>query len=51
VVVLSIDGRIEMSFKKPVKEENINVSSLKRGVHVLKIAADDGIYVQKFIKG
>jgi hypothetical protein len=50
MVVLSIDGRVELSFKQPVANESINVSSLSRGVHLLKIADSDGISIQKFIK-
>jgi hypothetical protein len=50
MVVLSIDGRVELSFKQPITDESINVGSLSRGVHLLKIADNDGISVQKFIK-
>ena len=49
MVILSVDGRIEMSFKQPILEKSINVSSLPRGVHLLKIADNDGISTQKFI--
>jgi hypothetical protein len=50
MLVLSIDGRVELSFKQPILNESINVGSLSRGVHLLKIADRDGISVQKFIK-
>jgi len=50
MVVLSIDGRIELSLKQPIVKESINVSSLPKGVHLLKIADNEGISVQKFIK-
>jgi hypothetical protein len=50
MVVLSIDGRVELSYKQPILYESINVGSLSRGVHLLKIADRDGISMQKFIK-
>lgn len=50
IVVLSIDGRIELSYKQPIIDGNINVGSLSRGVHLLKIADSEGISVQKFLK-
>jgi hypothetical protein len=50
MVILSIDGRVELSFKQPVTNESVNVSSLSRGVHLLKIADSEVISIQKFIK-
>ena len=50
IVVLSIDGRIELSYKQPIVKESINVSSLPKGVHILKIADNEGISIRKFIK-
>ena len=50
MVIISVDGRIEMSFKQPIMEKSFNVSSLPRGMHLLKIADNDGISTQKFIK-
>ena len=50
MVVLSIDGRIELSYKQPIVGESVNVGSLPPGVHLLKIADNEGISIQKFIK-
>lgn len=50
IVVLSIDGRVEMYFNKPMVRESINVSSLPNGVHILKISNNKGISMLKFIK-
>lgn len=50
MVILSVDGRIELSFKKPVSGECIDVSNLSKGIHFLKLADEEGISVQKFIK-
>lgn len=50
MVILSIDGRIELSFKQPLVGKSVNVSSLSHGVHLLKIAENEGISIQKFIK-
>jgi hypothetical protein len=50
MVVLSIDGRVELSFKQPMTGENIDVSSLAKGIHLLKITDNEGVFVQKFIK-
>ena len=50
MVILSIDGRIELSFKQPIVGESVNVGSLSPGVHLLKIAENEGISIQKFIK-
>lgn len=50
MVVMSIDGRTELSYKQPITESYLNVSSLKNGVHFLKISDSDGISLLKFIK-
>jgi hypothetical protein len=50
MVVLSIDGRVELSFKQPFTDGNINVGSLSRGIYLLKISDSEGISVQKFLK-
>lgn len=50
MVVLSIDGRVEMYFNQPLVKESINVSSLPKGLHILKIADNEGISILKFIK-
>jgi hypothetical protein len=50
MVVLSIDGRIEMTFKQPILGNSINVGSLPKGIHILKLANNDGFFIQKFTK-
>jgi hypothetical protein len=50
MVVLSIDGRVEIYINKPLVKESINVSSLPKGLHLLKIADNEGISILKFIK-
>lgn len=50
MVVLSVDGRVEMYFNKPMVRERINVSSLPKGLHILKISYNEGISMLKFIK-
>lgn len=50
MVVLSIDGRIELSFKQPTIGEGIDVSGLPKGIHLLKLTDNEGFFVQKFIK-
>lgn len=50
MVVFSIDGRVELTFKQPILEECIDVSRLPKGIHVLKLADGTGIFVQKFVK-
>lgn len=50
MVVLAIDGRVEMTFKQPILGNSINVSSLPNGIHILKLANNDGFIIQKFTK-
>ena len=50
VVILSVDGRVELSLAPPIAGESIDVSRLQKGIYLLKLADDKGIFTQKFIK-